>query len=136
MGTAVEFGEEVWYMKPGIVGQDKMDVRWHIGVWLGTRERSGESSIGTADGCIKVRSILMKPESDRWQGGEWKGMKGVPWEAVPGHPDRDLKSKVSMPSMGPHAIPEPADHERQVRRVYIKARGRNEVWGNIRLRRM
>ena len=109
-------------MKPGIVGKGKMDVRWHSGVWLGARERSGESIIGTADGCIKVRSIMRKPESDRWKGGEWQSMKGVPWEAVPGHPDRDLKSKVIMPSMEPQAIPEPADPEKQVRRLYINAR--------------
>ena len=49
-------------------------------------------------------------------------MKGVPWEAVPGHPDRDLKSKVIMPRMEPQAIPEPAEPERQVRRLYIKAK--------------
>ena len=36
-GMAIEFGEEVWHMKPGIVGNDKMGVRWHSGIWLGTR---------------------------------------------------------------------------------------------------
>ena len=30
-----EFGEEIWYMPPGIVGKDKLDVRWKEGVWLG-----------------------------------------------------------------------------------------------------
>ena len=69
-------GEDVWYMKPGTVGKDKLDVRWHSGVWLGTIERSGESIIGTADGCIKVRSKMRKPDSDRWRGGEWESMKG------------------------------------------------------------
>ena len=63
-----EFGEEVWYMSPGIVGKDKMDVRWKEGVWLGNRERSGEAIIGTPDGCIKVRSLQRKPEEQRWGG--------------------------------------------------------------------
>ena len=71
-GTAMGFGEEVWYTKAGIVGQDKMDVCWHSGVWLGTIERSSESIIGTEDGCIKVRSTMRKPERDRWGGEEWK----------------------------------------------------------------
>ena len=86
-GAALEFGEEVWYMKPGIVGKDKLDVRWHSGIWLGSRERSGEPIIGTRDGCIKVRSVRRKQESERWSGEEWRAMKGVPWEAVPGHQD-------------------------------------------------
>ena len=46
---AIEFGEELWCMKPGIVGEDKMGVRWYSGVWLGNRDRSGESIIGTRD---------------------------------------------------------------------------------------
>ena len=49
-------------------------------------------------------------------------MKLVPWEAVPGHPDRELKSKVIMPKMEAQSIPELAEHEKQVRRLYIKAR--------------
>ena len=59
----VEFGEEVWYMYPGIVGKHKLDNRWANGVWLGMLERSNESIIGTNEGCIKVRSIRRKPET-------------------------------------------------------------------------
>ena len=32
--VGMEFGEEVWYMQPGSVGKDKIDVRWLEGVWL------------------------------------------------------------------------------------------------------
>ena len=49
-------------------------------------------------------------------------MKGVPWEAVPGHPDRELKSKVILPRMEAQAVPEPAELARQVRRLYINTR--------------
>ena len=51
------------------------------------------------DVYIKVRSLRKKPEGERWGGSAWKEMRGVPWEAVPGHPERELKSKVIMPSM-------------------------------------
>ena len=121
-GMVIEFGEEVWYMKPGIVGYGKMDVRWHSGIWLGNSERSGEPIIGTEEGCIKVISVRRKPDGGRWNSEEWKSMKGVPWEAVPGHPDRELKSKVILPRMEVQATPEPPEPERQVRRLYIKAR--------------
>ena len=78
--------------------------------------------IGTKEGCIKVRSVRRKPEGDRWNAEEWKAMQGVPWEAIPGHPDRELKSTVSLPKMEVQAVPEPAEPERQVRRLHIKAR--------------
>ena len=120
--VVMEFGEEVWYMQPGIVGKDKMDVRCLEGVWLGNRERSGEAIVGTKDGCIKVRSLRRKPVGQRWGSTVWKSMKGVPWEAVPGHPERELKSKVIMPSMDVQQPPKPEEKERQVRRFYIKAR--------------
>ena len=63
--SAAEFGESVMYMKTDIIGKDKMDARWETGVWLGMREESNESIIGTRHGCIKVRSFKRKPESDR-----------------------------------------------------------------------
>merc|ERR1711951_139466 len=50
-------------------------------------------------------------------------MKGVPWEAVPGRPDRELKSKVIMPKMEVQLVPEPVEREKEVRRLYIKAWG-------------
>ena len=99
--------------------------RWLYGGTAGSgweTERSGESIIGTKDGCIKVRSIRRTPDGDRWGGEEWKAMTGVPWEAVPGHPDRELKSRVIMPRTDIQAVPEPVEPERQVRRLYIKAR--------------
>ena len=41
-----EFGECVWYFKPGIAGTNKMKPRWESGIWLGVRE-----------GVLKARSF-------------------------------------------------------------------------------
>ena len=91
-----EFGEGVWYMKVDNVGKNKMDSRWEEGIWLGIYEVSGEHIIGTPDGCLKTKDIRRKPESDRWKWESIADVKGTPWEPVPGHADRELKSRVFM----------------------------------------
>ena len=108
-------------MPPGMVGKDKMEVRWKEGIWIGNREKSNEAIIGTT-GCIKVRSIRRKPEGQRWGGTAWQEMKGTPWEPVPGHPERELKSKVIMPREEILQPPEAEERKYQPRRVYIRAR--------------
>ena len=50
-----EFGECVWYFKPGIKGKNKMEPRWESGIWLGIRDVSGEIIVGTAEGVLKAR---------------------------------------------------------------------------------
>ena len=89
-----EFGECVWYMKPGSVGKDKFDNKWEDGVWLGVVNESGENIIGTSEGCIKVRAVKRKPIEKRWDKDHMGIMRGVPWEVIPGHPERELKSRV------------------------------------------
>ena len=83
-------------------------------------ETAVEIIVGTAEGCIKVRSIRRRPEGERWNKEEWHGMRGVPWEAVPGHPDRELKSKVILPRAAPVQGPEGEAREQPVRRMYIQ----------------
>ena len=55
-----EFGEGVWYMKPGSVGKNKFDSRWEAGIYLGMVDSSGEKIIGTSEGCMKVRNSQKK----------------------------------------------------------------------------
>ena len=43
-----EFGECVWYLKPGTKGKYKWEERWGNGVWLGIRDESGETSAAIA----------------------------------------------------------------------------------------
>ena len=56
----VEFGECAWYLKPKSVRRNKADARWKDGIWLGIRDRSGESLVGAEHGVIKVRSVRRK----------------------------------------------------------------------------
>ena len=56
----VEFGECIWYLKPGTKGKYKKDTRWANGVFLGVREESGEYVIGTPEGVIKCGSCKRK----------------------------------------------------------------------------
>ena len=62
----VEYAECIWYLKPKSVGKDKMNTRWGSGIWLGIREESGKTFVGTEDGVIKTRSIRRKAGSERW----------------------------------------------------------------------
>ena len=91
-----DFGERVWYYIPGIKGREKMSPRWESGIWLGVRDESGEILIGTAEGVLKARSFMRKPESQQWNYEEFAGMQGVPWEPRPGHEGREIKSKLNI----------------------------------------
>ena len=71
-----EFGECVWYMKPGSVGKDKFDRKWEDGIWLGVVNESGENIIGTHEGCIKVRAVKRKPIQQRWDNDNMGLMRG------------------------------------------------------------
>ena len=115
-----EFGEGVWYMRADIVGKAKLESRWEDGIWLGIHEASGEHIIGTKDGCLKAKDIKRKPEADRWMLEDVQNMKGTPWEPVPGHPDRELKSKVVVREEPILPPPEPSDEQPTMRRLYIR----------------
>ena len=52
-----EFGENVWYLRAGSLGQAKFENRWEEGVWLGILDDSGESIIGTEIGVVKARDF-------------------------------------------------------------------------------
>ena len=54
------------------------------GVCLGINERTEESLIGTSRGVIKCRTVARMAEDRRWNADIILGMKGVPWEFVPG----------------------------------------------------
>ena len=69
---------------------------------------------------MKVRSIRRRPEDERWNRDESHSMRGVPWEVVPGHPDRELKSRVLLPRAVPVPGPEAEVREVPVRRMYIQ----------------
>ena len=105
----------MWYCKPGIIGRDKLDVRWESGIWPGIRDESGEIIIGTEKEILKARSFRRKPMSERRDKRALSNMKGLPWEPIPGYGQREIKSSVyvrmpsepicKMPNARPEVIP-------------------------------
>ena len=94
----VEFGERVMYLKPGSRGKNKLECRWSIGIWLGMRDESQESIIGTPDRCLKVKDIRrLGSDADRWNAEEFNEFKGLPWEPVPGSNTMKIKVNVHVP---------------------------------------
>ncbi len=91
----------------------KLDARWATGVFLGIREESGEIIVGAKDGVLKARSFRTKrSEEERWNKEETLGIKGLPWQPVPGGPGMDIRSSVGLPVDGfvePAATQEPED---------------------------
>ena len=56
-------------------------------------EESNETIVGTVDGVLKVRSIQRRPVEERWEIEELQRVQGAPWEPIPGHPEREIRSK-------------------------------------------
>ena len=52
-----EFGEAVQYLRLGSEGKGNMESRWGRGIWMGVREETGESIIGTEEGTVKCRDF-------------------------------------------------------------------------------
>jgi hypothetical protein len=82
-----EFGERVMYLKSDSAGKDKFNSRWEEGAYLGLRDESGESIIGTKEGVIKGKDFRRMTEGkDRWNKDTFNSFNGVPWEPIPGQP--------------------------------------------------
>ena len=90
-----EFGERIWYMKTTAERADKIEPRWEVGVYLGSREESNEILVGTANGVIKSRTFRCKgSEEERWDEETILGVKGTPWEPNPGVQSYEIRSRV------------------------------------------
>lgn len=73
----VEFGETVWYRIPGRTGTDKLEPRWVVGLWVGKVESSDEHLILTSTGIVRTRSVMRKPEPERFDQAVYLSMVRV-----------------------------------------------------------
>ena len=65
-------------------GHSKLRTRWGSGLWLGVRDESGETLIGTDDGVIRCRTVRRKgSDEERWSLTQVQNMKGTPWAPEP-----------------------------------------------------
>lgn len=103
-----EFGESIWFFKPGSASQDKLDERWGDGVYLGMIEESSELYIGKKKGIIKARTFARGGEADRWRKKDIEEVVGAPWEALPRRGMGEVRSKVYIAGAGSgeYIIPE------------------------------
>ena len=45
---------------------EKINARWHYGIFAGVKRRSNELQVATVDGIINVRSVRRIPVEKRW----------------------------------------------------------------------
>lgn len=84
-------------MKPKTKRVNKFDCRWEAGIWLGTREESGEHIIGTNEGVIKVRSFTRKSiRTERWAAKQFEELQGVPWRPVLGRGGDEIRIRIEL----------------------------------------
>ena len=107
-----EFGERVWHLKSDSAGKNKLVRRWEDGVWMGIRDESGESIIGTSEGVVQCRDFRRIPEAYRWRSKGLSEIKGTPWQPTPGRDSIEIKCKTNMPSdESPTTEPAQGHHE-------------------------
>lgn len=92
-GEIVEFEETVWMRIPGRTGTDKLEPRWSVGIWVGKVESSDEHLIGTSTGITRTRSIMRKPEPERFDQSVYMSMVGRPWSISGGLADTVVTKK-------------------------------------------
>ena len=91
----LEFGEKVHYrlnMK-GKAKQDKLEVRYGEGFYLGRWWRTGEAVVGTASGAVRAGTVRRVGAHRRWDKEGLEKVQGVPWQLNPseGAVHRDLQ---------------------------------------------
>ena len=120
-GELIEFGEVIWYMKPGTKGVNKFDSRWETGIWLGIRDESGESIVGTSEGVIKVRSIRRKGiAKERWDAEQFNKITGTPWQPNPSIDIDAIRSKGTLPPAPKERVAIPAAEPIEIMRRRVR----------------
>ena len=91
----VEFGEKVHYRlnlknKPQ---QEKLEVRYGEGFYLGRWWRTGEAIVGTSEGVFRAGTVRRVGAHRRWDKDGLSRVQGVPWQWNPseGTVHRDLQ---------------------------------------------
>ena len=98
-GRTAEFGERLLYYVPKKL-RAKLDLRWRVGVFLGTSDRSNEAYIGTRSGnVVKSRSLARVVSESKWDRESILRVIGTPMKLCPnidGNQDADwIESEVN-----------------------------------------
>ena len=94
-------------------GQEKMEVRWEEGIFVGVHDRSGEVRVATKDGILKVRDIKSMSGDERWQKDKIVNVIGTPWKP-------NEKTEVEINIVPAEVIPYNQDHhDPTVKRAHV-----------------
>ena len=79
----LNFGEAVLYKLP-VKGpmsapDGNMGTKWREGTFLGHSKSTNAYVVGTESGIKTSRSLMRRPESDRWQGDKLAQLTATPW---------------------------------------------------------
>ena len=119
-----QIGESILYKERRKAGakQEKLDVLWLKGTYLGVDPRAEEVLVGTAEGVITAHSVRRRPESERWVKDDVLQVVGVPEEPVPGEnsiqPPIEIRCEIESETPARAAIPR-SDHAPQVRGIKL-----------------
>ena len=103
-----EFGERVFYFVPKR-RRAKLDLRWELGIYLGTTMHSNEVNIGLKSGNVtRARAISRIRPDKRWNMNLVQKIVGTPM--IPGPIDADLSIETHE---DPHANLDDADRAKQ-----------------------
>ena len=97
----VPFGEKVLAKQITTDPINRMNPRYHYGIWLGMRNNSAECFIGNPDGVFRAREIRRLEPQSRWDAEAINGVIGVPWRMTDG------KWTVDRPEVREDPIPIP-----------------------------
>jgi hypothetical protein len=82
----IEFGEKIHYrlnMK-NKAQQEKLEVRYGEGFYMGRWWRTGEALVGTPEGVVRAGTVRRVGAHRRWDKEGLEKVQGVPWQMNPG----------------------------------------------------
>ena len=92
---------------------------------MGVRDETGEITIGIEQGVIKARDFKRKASiEERWSRDKVLGIRGVPWEPVPGKGESELSVQVHLPTE--REEPKPVEEGTERREIRRRVRIRRE----------
>ena len=83
-------------MKKSGERQNKMEMKWEEGIWLGHETMTNEVVIGTPNGCVKAWAVKRRIEEERWDMKKVNAVRGTPAEPVPGSGSARVPIRVRL----------------------------------------
>ena len=87
------------YLPMRTIHRNKGDPAKLPGVWSGIDERTEEVLVGTMDGVTTCRTVNRISGDRCWDYNLVNGMRGVPWEVVPGTPNIPIPAEIKNNGM-------------------------------------